>query len=102
MKSYVIFRNLRTSSAVHHLQPEVRHDPALALFGGEDGLEYYRRIAGDVVPYVKVDGFCAVEAGAGQSRDIASIFTGTGHFALQRIVNDYGGIERVVVFQRKE
>lgn len=91
-----------TADDMNHLQPEVRHDPRQALFGGKDGLDYYRRIARDAVPYVKVDGFCAVECGAGRSRDVASILTASGHFVLQKIVKDYGGIERVVVFQRKE
>ena len=91
-----------TKEDMQHLEPEVRYDPPQALFGGDDGLELYRRIAVGAAAYLKENGCCAVEAGAGQSQAIARIFTETGAFTLKKIVKDYGGIERVVVCQRKE
>ncbi|MBC3536952.1 peptide chain release factor N(5)-glutamine methyltransferase [Megasphaera hominis] len=91
-----------TKEDMQHLEPEVRYDPPQALFGGDDGLELYRRIAAGAAAYLKENGCCAVEAGAGQSQAIARIFTETGAFTLKKIVKDYGGIERVVVCQRKE
>lgn len=91
-----------TAADMQQLQPEVRHDPALALFGGVDGLDFYRRIAKAAPTYMHAGSLCAVEVGAGQSQAVASLFTETGLFSLKEIVTDYGGIERVVVCQRKE
>lgn len=87
---------------MEQLQPEVRHDPALALYGGDDGLDFYRRIAADSPAFVKVGGHCAVEIGAGQADDVTAIFCTGGAYEHDQTVKDYGGIDRVLVFSRKE
>lgn len=91
-----------TKGDMEQLQPEVRHDPALALYGGDDGLEFYRRIAADSPAYVKAGGHCAVEIGAGQAADVTAIFCRHGAYDHEQTVKDYGGIDRVLVFSRKE
>ncbi|MGN0945331.1 MAG: peptide chain release factor N(5)-glutamine methyltransferase [Megasphaera sp.] len=91
-----------TKGDMEQLQPEVRHDPALALYGGDDGLEFYRRIAADSPAYVKAGGHCAVEIGAGQAEDVTAIFCRHGAYEHEQTVKDYGGIDRVLVFSRKE
>jgi len=91
-----------TKGDMEQLQPEVRHDPALALYGGDDGLEFYRRIAADSPAYVKAGGHCAVEIGAGQAEDVTAIFCRHGAYDHEQTVKDYGGIDRVLVFSRKE
>lgn len=91
-----------TKGDMEQLQPEVRHDPALALYGGDDGLEFYRRIAADSPAYVKAGGHCAVEIGAGQAADVTAIFCCHGAYEHEQTVKDYGGIDRVLVFSRKE
>ena len=90
-----------TQGDMEQLQPEVRHDPALALYGGDDGLDFYRRIAADSPAYVKVGGYCAVEIGAGQADDVTAIFCTGGAYEHDQTVKDYGGIDRVLVFSRK-
>lgn len=90
-----------TQGDMEQLQPEVRHDPALALYGGDDGLDFYRRIAADSPAYVKVGGHCAVEIGAGQADDVTAIFCRHGAYDHEQTVKDYGGIDRVLVFSRK-
>jgi len=84
------------------LQPEVQYDPKQALYGGPDGLEFYRRIASAAWPYMKADGHCAVEIGAGQAPAVSSIFADTGQYTLVQVCKDYGNIERVIIFRRKE
>lgn len=91
-----------TAYDMEHLQPEVRHDPESALYGGVDGLDFYHALADKSAAYVKPRGYIAVEVGAGQSKKVADLFTTTGAFSLTDIVVDYGGIERVVLCQRKE
>ena len=91
-----------TKGDMEHLQPEVRHDPALALYGGDDGLEFYRRIAAESPAYVKAGGHCAVEIGAGQADAVTAVFCRHGAYDHEQTVKDYGGIDRVLVFSRKE
>jgi release factor glutamine methyltransferase len=77
------------------LPPEVvRFEPAVALFGGPDGLEVIRRL----VPQAFGRGarFVAVEVGAGQVPAVGRVFRDAGATDLHA-VPDLAGIERVVV-----
>lgn len=90
-----------TKKDMQQLQPEVKADPALALYGGDDGLAVYRRLAKESLPYVKTGGHCAVEIGAGQETDVRAIFTASA-YDYEETVKDYGGIDRVLVFTRTQ
>ncbi len=60
---------------IAHLQPEVRdYDPAMALDGGQDGLDFYRLLASVAHPYLGPHGLLMAEHGDGQSKAIGGIF----------------------------
>jgi release factor glutamine methyltransferase len=81
------------------LQPEVsRYEPRLALDGGADGLQFYRRLAEEAAEFLRPEGFIACEVGIHQSRAVCALFRQAG-FTKQEVIQDYGGIERVVVSQ---
>ncbi|WP_235919410.1 peptide chain release factor N(5)-glutamine methyltransferase [Aureimonas psammosilenae] len=81
------------------LSREVRdHDPILALDGGADGLQSYRRIAKDSGRVLATDGEIALEIGAGQGADVENIFAAQG-FELIRRASDLGGVERALLFR---
>lgn len=75
------------------LSPEVRHEPALALYGGQDGLELYRRTAEAAAEHVRPGGALLLEVGMGEAAAVAELFPGRE----ARIIKDYNGVERVVV-----
>jgi release factor glutamine methyltransferase len=78
------------------LPPDVRDfEPRLALEGGADGLDYYRRIVRDAPAHLAPKGCLVVEVGAGEAPDVASLFEKAGFHAVE-IRRDYGQIERVV------
>lgn len=78
------------------LAPEVRdHDPRLALYGGRDGLDYYRRIASESCHCLKKQGKLFLEIGASQGTEVRSILTEAG-FTDVRIIKDLAGLDRVV------
>ena len=79
------------------LAPEVRQEPSLALVGGEDGLDFYRRIIHEGREYLAPGGFIAMEVGIDQAQLVAAMAQETGLFKVSDIIKDYGGIERVVV-----
>ena len=74
-------------------------DPVLALDGGEDGLKAYRALAKSV-PYLLQDkGALFLEIGQGQAQDVGTLFQNAGVF-LQNTFTDYGGIPRILFFQK--
>jgi release factor glutamine methyltransferase len=81
---------------INALAPEVRDfEPRIALAGGTDGLDFYRRIAAGACEHLAAEGVAIVEVGAGQADDVAAIFRAAG-FSDIAIVDDLAGIPRVV------
>ena len=79
------------------LQREVKDfEPAAALDGGEDGLDFYRRLAEEAPSRLRAGGVLLCECGKGQSSAVAALFAG---FANVRVMNDYEGADRIAVFQ---
>lgn len=75
------------------LQREVREEPAMALDGGADGLDFYRRIAGYWLGLLKPDGFAAFECGEDQAQAVAAMLPQGFN---SRILNDSFGAARFV------
>ena len=85
---------------IEGLAPEVKQEPVLALAGGMDGLDYYRRILVGALKHLRPDGFLAVEIGVGQAADVEQIGLNNG-WRLAETVPDYAGIDRVLVFEKE-
>lgn len=71
------------------------YEPELALFGGEDGLKFYRSIAVRWKELVVAGGYAMVECGYRQAQQVAEIFESHGWYQIE-IIQDYAGIDRVV------
>ena len=83
------------------LQGEVReYDPARALDGGADGLDAYRKIAGQAEAYLETPGRVAVEIGHTQKKEVTRLFEAAG-FSVVDARKDLGGRDRVLVFERE-
>ena len=78
-------------------------EPHLALFGGEDGLDFYRAIAKNYANALKPGGYLCFEFGMGQGDDVCRILEENQYTILER-TRDYNEIERAVIAQlnRKE
>ncbi len=74
------------------------YEPHLALFGGEDGLDFYRSIAKNYKSALKPGGYLAFEFGMGQGDDVCKILTANGYTILER-TRDYNDRERAVLAQ---
>ena len=82
------------SGEIAHLQREVReHEPRIALDGGKDGLDFYRRLAEDIKGYIMRGGMLILECGEGQVPEILNIFS-KREYAM--IMKDLNGVERFV------
>ena len=84
------------------LAPEVRlKEPHTALSGGQDGLDFYRRLAEEAPAMLVPGGFTAFEVGIHQAGDVADLLKANPLIDRTEILPDYAGIDRVVVGWRK-
>jgi release factor glutamine methyltransferase len=82
------------------LPPEVRdHEPAAALFGGEDGLEVYPRLFAEAASEAGPDAPLIVEVGYDQ-RDAVAVIADAAGWRVDRVRHDLQGIARVLVLKR--
>ena len=83
-------------SVIEGLMPEVRlHEPMLALDGGQDGLEFYRRIEGQAVTRLAPNGRLFLEIGCEQAAAVAEILQKQGYREVQ-VFQDLAGKDRIV------
>lgn len=83
-------------SVIEGLMPEVRlHEPMLALDGGQDGLEFYRRIAEQAVTRLAPNGRLFLEIGCEQADAVAEILHKQGYREVQ-VFQDLAGKDRIV------
>lgn len=85
------------STVIPTLQREiVEHEPIIALDGGADGLDFYRRIIADAPKYLKKNGSLMMEMGYDQENDIKGLIEATGKYGEPIIIKDLAGLDRVV------
>ncbi len=82
------------TATIETLQKEVKEfEPHLALDGGADGLEIYRKIASEAPKYLTRGGTIIMEVGEGQAAEVVKLFKGN---AYSMIVKDFNGVDRYV------
>ena len=74
------------------------YEPHLALFGGNDGLDFYRSIAQRYQAALRPNGYLCFEFGAGQGDAVCEILESNGYTILER-TRDYNDRERAVLAQ---
>lgn len=90
------------SKTINSLQEEVKkHEPIKALDGGEDGLDFYRRIVPESKKYLNKTGLLVLEIGYDQGEKVSNIFKAEGYRDIE-IIKDLQGHDRVVVGKRYE
>lgn len=83
---------------IPQLQPEVcRHEPHLALDGGEDGLDCIRHLVETAPIYVRPGGIWAIEMMAGQAEAVTALLQQDGRYEKIQVFPDLAGIDRFVL-----
>ena len=78
------------------LMPEVRDfEPENALDGGEDGLDFYRKIAGQVKDYLNPGGYVYMDIGYDQGEAVSELMRNAG-FTEVEVIKDLARNDRVV------
>ena len=75
------------------------YDPKLALVGGRDGLDCYRKIAQSLLLYLSDDGLAFFEIGFGQKQGVTNIFSQEG-LSVVNVWNDINNVERVICVKK--
>ena len=90
------------SDTIPQLQPEVaRHEPAIALDGGHDGLDCLRHLVTAAPEFLMPGGIWAVELMEGQAPTVAALLATEGKYHNIQPHQDLAGIERFVLADRK-
>ena len=87
-------------AAMTQLSPEVNAEPHTALFGGEDGLVFYRAIGENWIKLLTSRGAVAVEIGFDQGISVSNIFKEKG--LNTTLFKDYGGNDRVIIGTQRD
>ncbi|MDO8283289.1 MAG: peptide chain release factor N(5)-glutamine methyltransferase [Thermodesulfovibrionia bacterium] len=87
------------TSDIEGLQPEIREwEPLSALDGGEDGLDFYKKIIPAARVFLNDSGILIFELGDGCADEVVHIMKESGYINIETI-KDYSGIERIVSAQ---
>ena len=86
-----------TKEDMERLQKEVSFEPALALYGGADGLDFYRRIAKEYSVHLNAGGALLLEIVNTQAQAVSELFV-----AKTEVLTDLGGNPRVVIVENEK
>ncbi len=90
------------ADAYEALEPNVRdYEPRLALYGGVDGLDVYRRLVPGAALLLRRGGTLALEVGAGQAADVRALVDAAGAYDPPQQRDDLAGVARVVFARRR-
>lgn len=84
------------TSVIDTLEKEVKSEPHIALDGGADGLEFYRRIAKEARKYLKENGTLLFEIGYNQGESVSKLLMDNDYKNV-RIIKDLSENDRVCV-----
>ena len=90
-----------TTQEMGELPGDVLQEPRLALWGGEDGLYFYRKITAAAVTMLKPGGWLIYEIGWRQGEAVQKLLDDAG-FEKTEIIKDWQGLDRVVCGQKPE
>ena len=93
------------TNLIASLPKEVQNEPHIALDGGSDGLKFYKDILNQAQQYLKQDGYLLLEIGYRQSEKIINLWKNANcqlELITKEAIKDFGGNDRVLVFQKQK
>ena len=84
------------TDVIKTLSKEVQNEPVFALDGGQDGLDFYRRIIKDAKNFLRENGFLALEIGYNQRESVEKLLKENNYKNIYS-KKDLGGNDRIVV-----
>lgn len=84
------------SNVINNLPKQVQNEPHLALDGGEDGLEFYKKIIEQACKHIE-NGYLILEIGYDQKEDVESLIRANKNYEEIKTMKDLSGNDRCVV-----
>ena len=84
---------------IKKLDKQVQKEPLIALDGGDDGLEFYRKIIKQSPKYLKKDGYLCLEIGYDQKDDVINLLNTENKYKNIYSKKDLCGNDRIVIAQ---
>ena len=90
------------SGDIEHLSPEIKYyEPREAIDGGEDGLEFIKKLVSGAYNLLKEEGKLIIEIGYGELEGVKTIFAEHGYEVIE-VIKDLAKIDRVVVGEKRK
>ena len=90
-----------TGAEMRALMPETAQEPAMALDGGADGLDFYRLLTAHYRDALRPGGWLVLEIGCAQAADVLALGAANG-WVNGSCRKDYGSNDRAVLLQKPE
>lgn len=87
------------TDVIKELSRQVKHEPQIALDGGEDGLDFYRNIINEAPKYLNINGYLCLEIGFDQKEAVINILKNTEKYCNIETVKDLSGNDRCIIAQ---
>lgn len=89
-----------TKEEMQQLEMQVKKEPEIALYGGIDGLNFYKRITKEAVEHLKIGGYLLFEIGYKQKEAVMEILE-QNKFKNIRCVKDFNNLDRVIIGEKE-
>lgn len=88
------------TDVMESLSPEVKCEPKLALDGGKDGLDFYKKIINESYKYLEPDGYLCLEIGYNQKEKIIDLIGKSNKYKNVYSKKDLGNNDRIIICQK--
>ena len=82
---------------IKDLPKDVKQEPKLALDGGKDGLDFYRKISENGYKFLNRQGYLCLEIGYNQKRDVIEIIEAQKRYIETHCIKDLCQNDRVII-----
>lgn len=89
-------------NVIENLDKQVQKEPIIALDGGEDGLDFYKKIINEASSYLESNGYLCFEIGYNQKSAVQNLLSNSGKYQNIYCKKDLCGNDRVIIAKKSE
>jgi len=79
------------------LSKQVQNEPYIALAGGEDGLDFYRKIIDEAYKHINKNGYLCLEIGYDQKEDLIKLIKQNENYEYENCIKDLSNNDRCII-----
>lgn len=82
---------------IESLSKQVQNEPYIALAGGEDGLDFYRKIIDEAYKHINKNGYLCLEIGYDQKEDLIKLIKQNENYEYENCIKDLSNNDRCII-----